>query len=74
VDSRNPNAIELVDVGCDDAEESEAIKERAVMVRCLRQDARIEGEKRELAADAMVHRGALMQLAQEQRSRSSDQV
>jgi hypothetical protein len=74
LDSGNAYAVELVDVGCDDAEESEAIEERSLIVRGLTQDSSVEGKKGELATDAKRHRGALMQLVHEQRCRSSDQV
>ena len=50
----DPHFEELVEVAGDDAEVFEALEQRDVAVRRLRQNAALEGEKRELAIDVVL--------------------
>jgi len=47
----DPNAIELVEIRLDDAEEPEPIEQRCASILRFVEDARVEGQHREFAAD-----------------------
>lgn len=66
--------IKLVKVCGYDPKEPEAVEKGSAPVLRFGEHPRVEREEREFTANAVAHRGRLMQVGQAQRCRRSDQV